>query len=112
MNIPNESPLDLDIDVSKLKTHDDYRALWKKMGNIQIKMVEKHEECTHTLGDEFIYENPYQKPAGVCAALLHVLDLYTWRVALGFPSWDSTNWKVHRIHCPDAKGTVWEVRKI
>jgi uncharacterized repeat protein (TIGR04076 family) len=47
-------------------------------------MVEQHEECKHAIGDTFIYEKPYQKPAGVCNALLHVLDLYIWRVALGF----------------------------
>ncbi len=66
----------------------------------------------HRLGDVFVYDNPYKKPAGVCNALLHVLDLYTWRIAFGFPSWDSSNWKVHRIHCPDPKGTIWEVRKM
>jgi uncharacterized repeat protein (TIGR04076 family) len=104
--------LDLRIDLSSLKNHDDYVGLWDRMGKIEIKMVEQHEECRHRLGDAFIFENPYRKPAGLCNALLHVLDLYTWRVALGFPSWDSTNWKTHRIHCPDAKGTVWEMRKV
>jgi uncharacterized repeat protein (TIGR04076 family) len=110
MNSPDN--IDLNIDLDKLKTHDDYKKLWEKMGKIEIKMVEQHEECKHKLGDTFIYENPYKKPAGVCNALLHVLDLYTWRVAFGFPSWDSKNWEIHRIHCPDAKGTIWEVRKI
>jgi uncharacterized repeat protein (TIGR04076 family) len=108
----NEQDLDLNIDLSAVKTHDDYHKLWERLGKIEIKMVEQHEECKHRLGDTFVYENPYQKPAGVCAALLHVLDLYTWRVAVGFPSWNSANRKVHRIHCPDAKGTVWEMRKI
>jgi len=107
-----DQSLDLNIDFSALKTHDDYQKLWERMGKIEIRMVEQNEECKHRLGDVFVYENPYQRPVGVCNALLHVLDLYTWRIALGFPSWDSTNWKVHRIHCPDAKGTVWEVRKI
>jgi hypothetical protein len=48
----------------------------------------------------------------VCEALLHVLNLYTWRVALGFPSWNSENRKIHKLHCPDPKGTVWEMKKI
>ncbi len=104
--------LDLNIDVSNIKNHEEYRNLWKKIGKIEIKMVEKNEECKHCLGDTFIYETPYEKPKGVCNALLHVLDLYTWRVAVGFPSWNSEDRKAHRIHCPDAKGTVWEMRKI
>lgn len=31
---------------------------------------------------------------------------------MGFPSWNEADWKVHRIHCPDPLGTVWEMRKI
>lgn len=108
----NQMIIDLNLDLTQLKNHDDYRGLWKRLGKIELKMVEKHEECPHNIGDTFIYENPYQKPAGVCNALLHVLDLYTWRVALGFPSWNEADWKVHRIHCPDPLGTVWELRKI
>jgi uncharacterized repeat protein (TIGR04076 family) len=109
----NESDnLDLNIDLNRLKNHDDYHKLWERIGKIEIKMVEKHEECKHNLGDIFIYENPYKKPEGLCNALMHVLDLYTWRVAFGFPSWDSKNRKVHRIHCPDTKGTVWEMKRI
>ncbi len=108
----NPDNLDLGIDLSAMKNHDDYHELWKKIGKIEIKMVEKNEECKHNLGDTFVYDNPYKKPQGLCNALLHVLDLYTWRVAFGFPSWDSTNWKVHKVHCPDAKGTVWEMKKL
>lgn len=104
--------LDLNIDIDKIKNHDDYKNLWNQLGKIEITMVEKNEECKHCLGDKFIYENPYTKPDGVCTSLLHVLDLYTWRVALGFPSWNSENRKVFKIHCPDPKGTVWELRKI
>jgi len=104
--------IDLGVDVSTIRSHDEYRQLWKRIGRIEIRMVEQHEECQHSLGDTFIYEDPYKKPDGVCAALLHVLDLYTWRVALGFPSWNSADRKVHKIHCPDPKGTVWEMRKI
>jgi uncharacterized repeat protein (TIGR04076 family) len=75
-------------------------------------MIEKNEECKHNLGDVFVYKNPYDKPQGVCTALLHVLDLYIWRVALGFPSWEETDCKVYRVHCPDKLGTVWEMRKL
>lgn len=104
--------LDLNIDSSSINNNEEYNKLWDRLGKIEIKMVEKNEDCKHNLGDTFIYENPYKKPEGVCNALLHVLDLYTWRVALGFPSWNDEDRKVHKIHCPDAKGTVWEMRRI
>ena len=91
-------------------TEQEYKALWKQLG-IEIRMVEKHGKCEHALGDTFRYESPYKKPQGVCNALLHVLDLYTWRVVLGFPSWESDDRGVFRIHCPSKKGTVWEMRK-
>jgi uncharacterized repeat protein (TIGR04076 family) len=104
--------IDLNIDIAGIHNHQDYQALWQRMGKIEIKMVEKHEECKHNVGDTVIYENSYQRPLGVCNALLHVLDLYSWRVALGFPSWNEDNYKIHKIHCPDPKGTVWEMRKI
>ncbi|TAL33135.1 MAG: hypothetical protein EPN93_13945 [Spirochaetes bacterium] len=104
--------IDLNLDFSAIRDHADYQDLWKRIGKIRITMVGQHEECRHALGDSFEYENPYKKPEGVCNALLHVLDLYTWRVALGFPSWNGADRRVHRIHCPDAKGTVWEMRKV
>lgn len=104
--------LDLNIDASRIRTHEEYSEIWRKIGKIQIKMIEKHEDCKHNIGDIFIYENPYKKPEGVCTALLHVLELYTWRVSLGFPSWNVENRKVYKIHCPDAKGTIWEMEKI
>ena len=74
-------------------------------------MIEKNEECRHNLGDTFIFDNPYTRPAGICAALLHVLDLYTWRATLGFPSWNGGDRRVFKIHCPDPRGTVWEMKK-
>ncbi len=93
-------------------TTEEYNELWNHLGPIEIRMIEKCGKCKHELGDKFTYKHPYEKPAGVCNALLHVLDLYTWRVALGFPSWESDNRKVHRIHCPAKKGTVWEIEKL
>ena len=36
---------------------------------------------------------------------------YTWRVALGFPSWEPDDPTIYRIHCPCQTGTVWELRK-
>jgi uncharacterized repeat protein (TIGR04076 family) len=108
----HDEPIDLNLDMSRIDSHEEYIRIWQRLGKIEIVMVEKHEECRHALGDVFVYENPYQKPAGVCEALLHVLDLYTWRVALGFPSWNSENRRVFKLHCPDPKGTVWEVRKL
>jgi uncharacterized repeat protein (TIGR04076 family) len=107
-----DKKLDLNIDVSQFHSHEEYRAIWGKIAKIEIRCVEKNEECRHKVGDAFVYENPYKRPAGVCDALLHVLDLYTWRAAFGFPSWNAENRKVFRLHCPDPKGTVWEMRKI
>jgi hypothetical protein len=46
-------------------------------------MVEKIGRCEHELGDMFLYKTPYDKPSGLCSALMHVLDLYTWRATLG-----------------------------
>lgn len=104
--------IDLHINIGQIKNHDDYRDLWNRIGKIEVRCVEKNEECRHNVGDVFIFENPYKKPAGLCEALLHVLDLYTWRVALGFPSWNGENHAIHKLHCPDPKGTVWEMKKI
>jgi uncharacterized repeat protein (TIGR04076 family) len=110
--MPDEEIIDLNIDVKKITEHAQYKKLWSRIGKIEIKCVEKNEECKHNVGDVFIYKNPYERPAGVCVALLHVLDLYVWRVALGFPSWNGTDRKIHKLHCPDPKGTVWEMKKI
>jgi uncharacterized repeat protein (TIGR04076 family) len=108
----HKDTIDLNMDISAIKNHADYRKQWEKIGRIEVKMIEKNEECKHNLGDTFTFENPYTRPEGMCGALLHVLDLYTWRVALGFPSWNSENRKVFKLHCPDPKGTVWEMKKI
>jgi uncharacterized repeat protein (TIGR04076 family) len=89
-----------------------YKGAWASLPKIQIRMVEKTGECKHHLGDTYIYENPYKRPENVCFALLHVLDLYTWRVTLGFPSWNEKDRQVYRIHCPDHTGTVWEMRRV
>ncbi len=89
-----------------------YKQAWSDLGKIQIMMVEKHGECRHNVGDKYLYESPYKRPDNVCFALLHVLDLYTWRVALGFPSWNADDSNVYRIHCPDGTGTVWEMRRV
>ncbi len=93
-------------------SRDEYLALWKRLSPLQIKMIEKNGLCNHELGDTYLYETPYKKPVGVCNALLHVIDLYTWRVTLGFPSWEPDDPTIYRIHCPCQTGTVWELRKI
>lgn len=110
--MPGSENLDLNIPMEDIRNHGDYKQTWKRLGRIEITCVEKNEECRHNVGDKFIYENPYKRPAGVCEALLHVLDLYTWRVTLGFPSWNNDNRKIFKLHCPDPKGTVWEMRKV
>lgn len=89
----------------------DYLDKWKKLSPIVVKMIKKDGKCKHELGDTFYFRNPYEKPKGLCNALLHVLDLYTWRVELGFPSWEKDNENIYRIHCPAKKGTVWEMQK-
>lgn len=104
--------IDLNCDVSEIRSHKEYRDLWKEMGRIEVRCLEKYEECRHAAGDVFVYEKPYKRPREACEALLHVFDLYTWRVAFGFPSWNSENRKIFRLHCPDPKGTVWEMKKI
>ncbi len=90
--------------------YEDYLAQWRDLSPIQVTMVEKAGKCSHELGDTFFYKDPYEKPPGLCNALMHVLDLYTWRVTLGFPSWEEDDARVYRIHCPSKKGTVWEMR--
>ena len=92
-------------------TDEEYSRLWKQSGPIRIRMVEKTGKCKHKLGATFYYKTPYVRPRGVCTALLHVLDLYTWRVALGFPSWEDDDRRVFRIHCPSKTGTVWEMTR-
>ena len=92
-------------------TDAEYKEQWASLDPIEIKLVEKHGQCKHEVGDTFHYTNPYKRPEGVCAALLNVLDLYTWRAALGYPSWNAEDRNLYRIHCPDATGTVWEMRK-
>jgi len=90
----------------------EYRKYWADLTKIEIRMIEKHGECHHNLEDTFIYDTPYKKPENVCNALLHVLDLYTWRMVFGFPSWNDDDKGVYKIHCPDSTGTVWEMRAI
>ena len=93
-------------------TDVEYKKAWDNLGKIEIKLAEKNGECKHNVGDTYLYESPYKRPAEVCFALLHVLDLYTWRVTLGFPSWNAEDPNVYRIHCPDGTGTVWEMRRV
>ena len=90
---------------------EEYKNLWKEL-KIEIKMIEKTGKCKHEMEEKYLYNSPYEKPQNVCNALLHVLDLYTWRAALDFPSWESDDRKVYRIHCPSKKGTVWEMRRV
>jgi hypothetical protein len=71
----NKKNLDLDIDMKNIKNHDDYKKVWNQLGKIETTMVERNEECKHCIGDKFIFKNPYDKPNGLCTALLHVMEL-------------------------------------
>ena len=94
-------------------TDEDYRRLWDKIGKIQIRCVEKNGQCVHNVGDTYYYDKmPYRRPDKVCYALLHVMELYTWRVALGFPSWNAGDRDTYKVHCPDRTGTLWEMKRI
>ena len=102
---------DLGIDPDTIRSYDDYKAVWKRVAGVRARMVKKNEQCLHDLGDSFVYANHYDKPAGICSALHHVFQLYLWRVSVGFPSWEDDP-ALYRIHCPDKKGTVWELTRI
>lgn len=102
----------LDIDLYSPMPREEYLKYWDRLSKIEIRLVEKNGQCKHNLGDAYYYDNPYKRPEGVCFALLHVLDLYTWRVTLGFPSWNDVNPRIYRIHCPDHTGTIWEMRRV
>lgn len=102
--------LDLGIDHNAIRTYADYKEVWKRFAGVRATMIEKNEECQHKISDTFVYKNQYDRPAGICSALHHVLQLYLWRVSTGFPSWEDDP-AVYRIHCPDKKGTVWELKR-
>lgn len=102
----------IDLKMGNINSHEEYQNIWQDVGKIQVTCVEKNETCKHNVGDSFIFDSPYTKPATMCPALLHVLELYLWRATLGFPSWNEEDHKVYKLHCPDPKGTVWEMVKI
>jgi uncharacterized repeat protein (TIGR04076 family) len=108
----NQDKLCIGLDLHGPLPREEYLELWKRVSRLELKMVEKIGECKHCLGDTFIYDTPIKRPDGVCYALLHQLDLYTWRAALGFPSWNGDDPSVYRIHCPDHTGTIWELKRV
>ena len=91
---------------------EQYLDRWKELSPIEVRMTVKDGKCNHEEGQTFRFDTPYAKPQGLCSALLHVLELYLWRAALGFPSWEEDDESVYRIHCPSKKGTVWEMRRV
>jgi uncharacterized repeat protein (TIGR04076 family) len=100
----------LNINFDEIKSFEDYKQLWEKIAPVEVTMIEKNEQCYHDLADSFIYSNHYDKPQGICSALHHVLQLYILRASLGFPSWENDP-RVYKIHCPEKKGTVWEIKR-
>jgi uncharacterized repeat protein (TIGR04076 family) len=107
-----EKKICLNADLPPTLPREEYLQYWNRLSKIEIRLVEKLGQCKHNVGDVFYYENPYKRPEGVCFSLLHVFELYTWRVTLGFPSWNDKDPKVYRIHCPDHTGTIWEMRRV
>ena len=100
------------MDRDHVMTQEWYREQWGNLPRIKVRLVQKIGDCPHGEGDVFYFENPYKPPQNICHALLHVLNLYTWRTALGFPSWNEQNRGVYRVHCPDPTGTIWEMRAV
>jgi hypothetical protein len=88
-----------------------YLNEWKKLPPLVITMTGKFGRCNHELGERYVLRSPYDRPAGLCSALWHVLEFYAWRATLGFPSWEPDDETVYRLHCPCETGTVWELRK-
>ena len=110
MSQDNQKKVGLNLDMKSI-TEADYRELVRSC-KIELKIVEKTGQCKHNVGETYVYQIPYRRPENVCYALMNVVDMYIWRVALGFPSWNAENRDVYRIHCPDATGTIWEMRRI
>jgi ribosomal protein S18 acetylase RimI-like enzyme len=108
----SQKELSLGIDMAGIGDYASYKDLWKRLPRIEARMVEKNEECRHELGETIVFDSPYDRPAGICHALCHVFQLYLWRSSLGFPSWNGADHSVYRLHCPDAKGTVWELKAV
>jgi ribosomal protein S18 acetylase RimI-like enzyme len=104
--------LSLGIDMAGYPDHASYRELWKRLLPVEARMVEQHEECRHKLGERLVFDGPYAHPPEICHTLNHVIQLYLWRCSLGFPSWNGADRSIYRIHCPDAKGTVWELKAL
>jgi hypothetical protein len=55
-----------------------YKKEWKKLGSIQIKMIQKDGKCTHALNDKFYYKNPYTKPENIQFFKKLVRNFTTW----------------------------------
>ncbi len=102
----------VNIDATNM-TDAGYFKLWEKVGKLQLRCIEKHGNCIHNVGDTYYYDRmPFRRPEKVCYAVLHVMEMYTWRAALGFPSWNEGDRDTYKIHCPDRTGTVWELKRV
>ena len=104
--------IQVNVDLSEIRTRSDYRKVWAGIPAVEAINISDNESCQHAEGVRFFYRNHYDKPDGICTALHHVFQLYVWRAALGFPSWEPDDPSVFRIHCPAKKGTVWELRRV
>ena len=88
------------------------REAWESTGPLELRMTQRIGACTHADGTTFVFANPYELPAELCSAMAIIARGYTWRAALGFPSWEADDPTVYRLHCPSKTGTVWELRKL
>jgi GNAT superfamily N-acetyltransferase len=106
----NPLRLRLLLDPKSIKSYADYKLIWAALPELQVECISATTDCKYKTGDIRLYRHPYEKPADFCEALCRVLDLYTWRAALGFPSWNEENPAEYLIHCPDSQGTVWRLK--
>ena len=110
----DSKPLYLNIDLDNVQTYEEYKEVWDRIPEVEVKMIERKGGCFHEIGDTFTYRNHTDRPEELCASVHHVFNLYLWRVALGFPCcppWGPDDRGIYHIHCPAPNGTVWELKR-
>ena len=107
-------PLRLNVNPKEIHTYEEYTKVWDRIPPVEVTLIERKGGCKHEVGDSFIYKNHRDRPPEICASIHHVLELYLWRAALGFPScapWEPDDHSIYRVHCPAVNGSVWELKR-